>query len=402
MKPTDQSTDHQVTTPAIPTISEVERIAALSDPVMRNLQITQCYHQLALGLAERTGWRANWCSFATWASKQAGQTIRKEDLARTLEVALGSQEATVHAAQVIAAVTQRIGAKLGVDEIMRAIWKAMDPEAAFSRSSDAVARGNLKVFAEIGREFARFYATCLDDPVNEAEKIARFCEQLSPGEPPEEQRYLRQAFQHYYQALFEDDEKRRIELLLLANLEIGFHEQTRLQPEINEALVAPIISPQEFGRNLINALRPDGGWLTELIWFLMRLFGRLADIDAAIEAVVAEAQREAQFIVTETMMTIELPGEDRLRLGDDLTGGFPATLRQITNPDLLALLAQIDPTPDSQRESGAEFWGDLSDRLHFIADMFRSYETSNELFEPPFNAEQTAALKAGSLPAGRL
>jgi len=391
-----------MTTTAIPTISEVERIAALSDPVMRNLQITQCYHQLALVLGERTGWSANWCTFATWASKQAGQTIRKEDLARTLEVALGSEEATVQAAQMIAAVAQRMGARLGVDEIMKAIWRAMDPEAAFTRSSDAVARGNLKVFAEIGREFAHFYADCLDDPVSEAEKITRFCEQLSPGEPPDGQRYLRQAFQHYYQALFEGDEKRRIELLLLANLEIGFHEQTRLQPEINEALVAPIISPQEFGRNLINALRPDGGWLTALVWFLMRLFGQLTDIDAAIETIVAGAQRQAQFIVTETMMTIELPDDNRLRLGDDLTGGFPTILQKITNPDLLALLAQIDPTPDSQRESGADYWGDLPDRLHFIADMFRSYETSRELFEPPFSAEQTAALKAGRLPEGRL
>jgi hypothetical protein len=42
------------------TISEVERIAALSDPVLRNLQITQCYHELALVLAERTGGSANW------------------------------------------------------------------------------------------------------------------------------------------------------------------------------------------------------------------------------------------------------------------------------------------------------------------------------------------------------
>ena len=69
----------------IPTITEVERIAALTDPVQRNLQITQCYHELAVVLAERSGGGANWCCFATWASKQAGQTIRKEDLGQALE-----------------------------------------------------------------------------------------------------------------------------------------------------------------------------------------------------------------------------------------------------------------------------------------------------------------------------
>ena len=63
-----------------PPATEVERIAALPDPVLRNLQITQCYHELAACLPGRTGPGANWCTFATWASKQAGQTIRKEDL----------------------------------------------------------------------------------------------------------------------------------------------------------------------------------------------------------------------------------------------------------------------------------------------------------------------------------
>jgi hypothetical protein len=66
------------------------------------------------------------------------------------------------------------------------------------------------------------------------------------------------------------------------------------------------------------------------------------------------------------------------------------------------LLAQIDPTPDSTRETGVDYWGDLPDRLHFIADMFRCYETTPELFEAPFTVEQTAALKEGRLPTGRL
>jgi len=60
----------------VPASAEVDRIATLGDPVLRNLQITQCYHELASALAKRTGPHANWCTFATWASKQAGQTIR--------------------------------------------------------------------------------------------------------------------------------------------------------------------------------------------------------------------------------------------------------------------------------------------------------------------------------------
>jgi hypothetical protein len=53
----------------IPTVDDVERIAAIADPVIRNLRITQCYHELAVTMAARTGTGANWCTFATWASK---------------------------------------------------------------------------------------------------------------------------------------------------------------------------------------------------------------------------------------------------------------------------------------------------------------------------------------------
>jgi hypothetical protein len=69
----------------VPTVEDIDRIAALEDAVVRNLQITQCYHELSAVLMERLGENANWCTFATWASKQAGQTIRKDDLARFLE-----------------------------------------------------------------------------------------------------------------------------------------------------------------------------------------------------------------------------------------------------------------------------------------------------------------------------
>ncbi len=260
----------------------------------------------------------------------------------------------------------------------------MIPSQPSSVRAPRCARGNLKVFAEIAWEFARFYADCLHDRVYDADHIARFAEQLRPGNPPDGQDYLRKAFLNYYQVLFEQDEKARNEYLLLANLEIGFHEQTRLQPEINEALAAPIISPQDFARNLLDAMRPEGGWLRELAWLIMRLLGRLTDFDAVVGTYVAEAQRQAQFLVTETMMTIELPHNNRLRLGDDLAAGFPPLLQQLSNPDLLELLAQIDPTPDSTRESGTEYWGVLPDRIHFIADMFRCYHMSPELLEPPF------------------
>ena len=126
----------------------------------------------------------------------------------------------------------------------------------------------------------------------------------------------------------------RAELLLLANIEIGFHQQTRLQPEIVEALEAPVIDPEELAGNLLREMFPDHGWLARLVLIFMRLFGRLTEFDRAVAALVPTLRQEAQRIVTEYMMTIELPHGNRLYLGEDLTAAFPAPLRQIADPDL--------------------------------------------------------------------
>ena len=74
--------NHERTAFSPPTTAEVKAIAVLADPVVRNLRITQCYHELAVAMSTLTGPGANWCAVATWASRQAGQSIRKEDLER--------------------------------------------------------------------------------------------------------------------------------------------------------------------------------------------------------------------------------------------------------------------------------------------------------------------------------
>lgn len=368
-----------------------------TNPVLRNLQITLCYHRLALVLAERIGDEANWCTFATWASKQAGQTIRKEDLPHTLQTYLGSRE-TVAMVEEFAATAARWGLKLKIGKLAEGLWKAGDPAGAFTHSSEAVARGNLKVFAEIGHEFARFYEECLRDSEFNQDTIANFAAGLRPGPPPDGQDYLRRAFENYYRALFEEDTDARSELLLLANIRIGFHEQTRLQPEIVEALEAPVISPKTFTTNLLNAYDPEGGWRSKFVRAALRALGGMIGFDGFIDRYLAGARKQAQFLVTQTMMTIEMPAAGRLQLGKDLTGTFPPALRKLGNPELVELLAQVDPTINSLTESGAKYWGDLSDRLHFIVDLFRRYHGEKRLFAPPFTAAQIESIDRGETP----
>ena len=98
---------------AVPTVADVERITAIADPVLRNLQITQCYHELAAAMASLTGPGANWCAVATWASKQAGQSIRREDLQRALQRQLRASPAAGGAAQAMTAAGQEIAGEEG-------------------------------------------------------------------------------------------------------------------------------------------------------------------------------------------------------------------------------------------------------------------------------------------------
>ncbi len=385
----------------MPTVADVERIAALTDPVVRNLQITQCYHELSAVFAERAGAGANWCTYATWASKQAGQTIRREDVVRELEARLRIQSEAGEAIQKIIGLVRQLGAKQKPDAIRSVIWNTV-VVAALNRASDAVSRGNRKVFIEIGREFARFIAICQPDPVYDPAHLEQFLRELRPGNPPEGQQYLRQAFTSYYQSWFENDPKQQAELRLLANLQIGFHEQTRLQPEIAESLNMAPIDPAVLKNRLMELVFPAGSVLGRMRLLFLETIGQIAPLDRAIESLVAAIHQQIRLVVTEQLMTMSFPPNVRLRLGRDLLVDFPASLRLITNADLQTLLLQIDPTAHSLLETGARDWADLTERIHFIADLFRCYHESAALYEAPFSPDQVAVLETGKRPTGRL
>jgi hypothetical protein len=279
------------------------------------------------------------------------------------------------------------------------LLSAISPTAAFKRNSEAVARGNRKVFEEIGFEFARFLAA-LTDRRPDDKKLAAFLDGLRPGEPSDGQRYLRQAFTHYHRALGAGDLIEKAQLMLLANLEIGFHEQTRLQPEIVEAMHAPIVDPRILRRRLLEALfpTPDSGWRE----WLASLGDRARPLLDARDRLADEARRVGRLAITEQMMTLAMPDGRTLRLGHDLDAAFPDALVSVRLPELVALLARVDPTTDSLYGTGAEDWGNLPDRMHFIADLFRASHLTPVLFDPPFSADQTAQIEAGRRPPGRL
>lgn len=381
--------------PTFPSQEDVRAIAALQEPVLRNLQITQCYYELSQAMTMRTDACANWCTFATWASKQAGQTIRKEDLLRAWEHLL--TPATDRALNDVATETQQEEA-----DVRQRLWAVLNPANIMNHASDAVARGNQKVFAEIGLEFTRFLALCVQDVSYQENNLALFCKELKGGDPPDGQGYLQQAFTRYYQSFFEPIAKRRAELILLANIEIGFHEQTRLQPEIAEALNASIPEPSELMLKLLHALFPYRSWPVYGALLLMRWIGRPLQLDVKLQRLVRASRRRLRLFLTKHMMALCFPEGKYLKLGEDLHTVFPESLQHLSNVDLQALLQRVDPTPDSMEASGAIDWADLPDRLHYIVDLFRCHHETRDLLEAPFTPEQTNAIKEGRVPEGVL
>jgi hypothetical protein len=377
-----------------PDVNDVKKIAAIANPVIRNLEITYCYSRLAAAFAARGSEGANWCTYATWASRQAGGTIRGEDLFEHLGRKLGEGRWLLHPIATPWRRLLRRGLFQRDSRIGRLTSALHTPFDAFERASDAVARGNLKVFEEIGLEFARYLHECPADTPADSPQVERFLDRLRPGDPPEGQRYLRQAFARYERLRLEQDPKERAQLAVLANLEIGFHEQTRLQPEIREALDAPYATQEDLGQRALEAVFPSSArW-----WSVAR-----RPAAAAVGVVAAGAQwsasRVAREVITESFMVMSLPGRV-LALGTHLTDAYPESLVNPADPELAELLARFEPVAPATDDCGARDWSDLQQRMHYIVHLFCAFHLSEQLSRPPFTPEQVASFSRGVVPDG--
>ena len=379
--------------PPCPSVADVEAICAQSEPVLRNLQITHAYHELSAALAVHTGQSANWCTFATWASKQAGHTIRGEDLARKIDDDFGAYGKFLSAASRLREFVHSIDAEYEPDRIRAAIREVYSPLEALRQTRGAIARGNKRVFGEMGREFARFLALLRDGLVVNS---AQFDGQIRASAGP-----LELAFAAYVQMLRETEPKAKAEWMLLGNLCIGIHEQAGLQPDIVEALNAPVPDPSELKERLLDALARRAGPLARMRLEAARRLGRTTPLAQAAGELAEALRQNVRRVITDELITLELPG-GKVRAGVDVCGAFPSNLRTIENADLRELLLQIDPTSDSPRHSAVQDWADLDERMHFIADLFRARQEDVSLFEPAYSLEQVEAIKAGRIPSGPL
>jgi hypothetical protein len=375
--------------PSITSMRVREIVALDEQPVLRNLLITDAYHRLTLEMARlQPGGDLAWPVFATWASKQAGAFIRQE-------------------------------------EIPRAVFETLELErvAMVRAILDAITRfingGNKTLFEELGLAFAGFIETFAEPSARTEANLATLLANFSEGESMPDrvtvtrdgtlvregdggQSLVRTALRHYFEALRETQVDARAELLLLANVECGLHEQIRLQPYIAGALDAPI---------------------EELL--------RLAQIPE--HPLVERSADVARRVSTELLMTMALPNEV-VDLGSDLKAPigasmWPTELSNLRHPTLLALADRVGAYETRERElelsdrvegwvngfmtklglarpeaqgTGAKRWGRLDDRMRFIFELFRSRQRDAVLLTPPFSPAQQAELHAGRVPVGRL
>jgi hypothetical protein len=381
--------------PPVPSVAAIEAIGKAADATVRNLRITHAYHALAVATADTVGPGANWCTFATWASKQAGQTIRGDDLGRAIEQVFADSDVVQLVVGRLRDLRHAVSRQLDVPAVLDALRETCAPLRIAARVGDAVARGNKKVFDEIGREFARFVAVV---PASDQAALEAFCAALRPGEPPDGQHLLADAFRDYGRARALSDVKQRAERMLLANLRIGMHEQTRLQPEIAEALNGCVPDADAVSARLLEILASGPGPAPSAG---LRTKARRTVVRAACDLVVERVRSRVRAVITAELMTLALPG-GVLRLGRDLTGPFPESLRAVADGELTAFLGTVDPTANTPRGSGTRDWADLFDRMHFIADLFRLRHEDATLFQPPFTTDQVRAMAAGRLPEGNL
>ena len=378
-------------TARVPSQEMIAGIISVSNhPSLRNLRITQCYGELSRALAARMGSEnVNWCSFATWASKTAGRFIRLNRLDEQVRLALQRTFGTSDWATTARDALNHLPGGPVIDDAI--VLKAAGNIAA--NVSAEVAAGNLTVFAELAPLFSAMVDAMERGKAGERNALNGVKDSLRPGPTSQGgQDLLRQAVTDYLSASRETDPRRKAEVMLRANAQVGAHEQIRLQDYIHKAMRAPL---GDAVVALIHRQLRGAAASLDPLGLSTILDVRLRPLRAALDQVWLQ-------VSTEYLMTLELPN-GTLHLGRDLPNApgqpiFPPNLAELQDAELGRMLHIYRADGISARGSGASEWNNLSDRMRYILELFRSRQQDASLFEPPFGAVAMDAINRGAVP----
>ena len=379
-----------------PSSDDTVTIASGVDPVVRNLQITLAYYDLSTACRGLVTTGANWCTFAVWASRQAGHTVRGEDLRDNLR-----RRALLPTP--LWSINERIGKWLirrglfNPNTRLGRIGAALgSPIRGLESASHQIAEGNKKVFEEIGREFARFLSLRGADTARDDAAIESFCASLRSGPPPDGQDRLKEAFRNYYAAKFTTDATERAQLEYLANLLVGFHEQVRLQSQIESGMTAPVVDEARWGIDLLSAIFKSAPH-----WWLPARSAAVAIVRVLLRPAREAILRLVREVVTEELMTLTVAGQ-RYSLGQPIALPPSPRLQSFVNSNLTAFLASLPADAVMSGNVGAMDWADFGQRMRYIAYLFRVYHERPDVCDSPFTVDQIAEIRAGQIPNGQL
>jgi hypothetical protein len=362
----------------------IEEIAGLSDPVLRNLLITQRYHEFAVDLRDGgVKEDATWCAFAVWASKTAGATIRGEVLPQRAREIIVEHKDSRH---LLRRLTDRVGAYVN-GELSRAHLERV-AKAVTDDVSAAIADGNRLVFAELAPLFTAVITArkSMSEP-SSAAIVASLQPVLDSLQDAEDTAGVAEAIRGYADALCSPD--RKACTVLRANVLAVAHEQKRLQPNIETALDAAVT---DTFKRVIQGDVAD------------HLRGKVrAALDAMIDDVSKDMDTAWDTVLTETIMRLVTKSEV-FDLHEDITPlsigkMFPVELEDLTGTVAAPTVAEWDTTGGTGTPSGADDWADLHKRMNFIVNLFRSRQREATLFDPPYDDDQIAALDRREVPA---
>jgi hypothetical protein len=363
----------------------VGEIAGMADPVLRNLCITQRYHEFAIALRDAgCGADATWCAFAVWASKTAGATIRGEVLPGRAKALFGEDSAQDALQQANHGLAGGAMQKVTHHHLGRVI------EDVTADVSSQIAAGNVLVFRELAPIFTALVRGLGSEPVTQETLAAAMAPALSALGTDADATPVALAFDGYGRAPFAG--RGRPALILDANILAVAHEQHRLQTAISGALNAAI---SDTLKRLIE---------TELVRHVPGQDARhtLDELTNDLCSVLDQAWDTA---LTESIMRLVTPRET-FDLRQDVPplpeGMFPLELRALSETPAEGSYAQWDKTAGTGNPSGAHDWAELDERMNYIVNLFRSRQQDASLFEPPFSPAQLAVLQQGQLPPGPL
>jgi hypothetical protein len=368
------------------TEAHVRAVLDIDDRVLRNYWITQSYADLSLALAALLAPdSANWCTFATWASRTVGENLRGEGLPDWLRERVVQDNGMMGAmAEANARPARRVGLvhHVTTDRIMDVV------RDAFGATALNLSEGNSVVFAEIGLAGARFVAAYGAAAPRDTAR-ASVLDACAAATPFEGVNRLQAGFSFWCDAMETDDVRLRSQRIMAGSVQLGAHEQNRLQAAVAASMD---MGANQMATRLAQNLLKRAAWLRPLVWVVEHTLAPVTDSIA----------RVWDDVMTEFVGAADTP-DGKLRLGHDVPS-LPG--RPFLSPDLVAprmpeletLLHRFDRSSGDGHGSAADNWVAFDDRMNFIVNLFLSRHHHPPMFDPPFPADVVAQLEAGTIP----